>query len=75
MRKAVITEERPINTVKIYQDNVLITKSISTKYRSVRINEILPFRVRFTAIGIEGSSPTNIPPIPLQIIGFSNYIL
>ena len=39
------------------------------------IEEVLPFRVRFTAIQIPGVSPSNVPPIPLQVIGFSNYIL
>lgn len=43
--------------------------------RQVRINDILPFRVRFTSIIIEGYSSNNVPPIPLQVIGFSNYIL
>jgi hypothetical protein len=43
--------------------------------RQVRINDILPFRVKFSNIQIEGYSSTNIPPIPLQVIGFSNYIL
>ena len=51
------------------------TKYIKQDYRTVRINEILPFRIRFKAIKIEGVSPTNVPPIPLQIIGYSNYIL
>lgn len=64
MAKAIITKKKPINT-----------KKIETDYKTVRINEILPFRVRFTAIGIEGISPGTVPPIPLQIIGFSNYIL
>ena len=39
------------------------------------IEEVLPFRVRFTAIQVPGVSPINVPPIPLQVIGFSNYIL
>jgi len=39
------------------------------------IEEVLPFRVRFTAIQVPGVSPSNVPPIPLQVIGFSNYIL
>jgi hypothetical protein len=43
--------------------------------RIVLINEVLPFRVRFTSIGVEGYSSTNPPPIPLQVIGYSNYIL
>lgn len=42
---------------------------------NVKINKILPFRVRFSSIGIENESGSNVPPIPLQIIGFSNYIL
>jgi len=41
----------------------------------VLINEVLPFRVRFTSIGVEGFGPGNPPPIPLQVIGYSNYIL
>jgi hypothetical protein len=39
------------------------------------INSILPFRVRFTTIGIEGTSASNPPGIGIQIIGFSNYII
>jgi hypothetical protein len=42
--------------------------------RGVNINSILPFRIRFTAIQIPASIG-NVPAIPLQIIGFSNYIL
>lgn len=63
MSKAVISE-------KEYS----ITKIVPEK-KVVRINEVLPFRVRFINIGIEGYSSTNVPPIPLQVIGFSNYIL
>ena len=36
---------------------------------------ILPFRVRFTNIGIEGYSPSNPPGIGLQVIGLSNWII
>lgn len=36
---------------------------------------ILPFRVRFTNIGIEGYSPNNPPGIGVQVIGYSNWIL
>ena len=35
---------------------------------------VLPFRVRFTTIGI-GPAYANIPGIGLQIIGINNYIL
>lgn len=39
------------------------------------ISEILPFRVKFTAIQIEAIGLGNTPAIPLQVIGYSNYIL
>jgi hypothetical protein len=44
------------------------------KTRSLKINEILPFRVRFSTIGI-GTAYSNVPGIGLQIIGINNYIL
>lgn len=43
--------------------------------KSVTINEFLPFRVRITDIDIVAFGVNNVPPIPLQIIGISNYIL
>lgn len=36
--------------------------------------EILPFRVRFTSIGLLGTN-AGVPGIGLQIIGINNYIL
>lgn len=36
---------------------------------------ILPFRVRFTNIGIIGYSPDNPAPLGIAVIGLSNYIL
>lgn len=60
---------RRIETSDYYKTN------ISYKPNTVEINYTLPFRIRFTTITIEGYGPNNVPPIPLQIIGFSNYIL
>lgn len=72
-------------TVKIYEDSPVLTKRISQDFsintaityqrKNVAIRSKLPFRIRLTAIQIEGSSGAAVPPIPLQIIGFSNYIL
>jgi hypothetical protein len=69
----------------ILDKNKNITKSIdpvdfgifslkSTK-RSVVINDILPFRIKLTNIGIPGEGSSNVPGIGIQIIGYSNYIL
>lgn len=74
MASVAILDNQPIKTKKIENVDYSITKFRGSKRISV-INEVLPFRVRFTAIQIPGYSPTTVPPIPLQIIGFSNYIL
>ena len=41
----------------------------------VKLQEVLPFRVQFINVSSFGYSKNNPPPIPLQIIGYSNYIL
>jgi hypothetical protein len=69
-----IYEDRPVFTKRIEQD-FSINTSISAPSRSVVINSTLPFRIRLTAIRIEAGGASAIPPIPLQIIGYSNYIL
>jgi hypothetical protein len=43
--------------------------------RNVIVSDVLPFRVRFTAIQIQAIGLGNTPAIPLQVIGYSNYIL
>jgi hypothetical protein len=62
-------------SVKINEKNRINTVWIDEGNRVSVINEVLPFRIRFTAIQIPGYSSTTVPPIPLQIIGYSNYIL
>jgi hypothetical protein len=43
--------------------------------RDTLITEVLPFRVKFSAIQIVAIGLGNTPGIPLQVIGYSNYIL
>jgi hypothetical protein len=74
MAKAVISKKNKVVTKLIETSDYGIIK-IRPNKRSVTINEVLPFRVKFINIGIEGYSANNVPPIPLQVIGFSNYIL
>jgi len=62
------------NTTKLIQQVNYPFVEIKEDTRTVSINEILPFRVRFTAIQIEDLRG-NVPAIPLQVIGYSNYIL
>jgi hypothetical protein len=73
MAIVVINNNTPVFTKAIERvsfPNVEITQP----NRGVNINSVLPFRIRFTAIQIP-SSIGNVPAIPLQVIGFSNYIL
>jgi hypothetical protein len=73
MATVVINNNTPVFTRAVERvsfPNVQITQS----NRGVNINSVLPFRIRFTAIQIP-TSIGNVPAIPLQIIGFSNYIL
>ncbi len=49
--------------------------NVASDTRTVKVNDVLPFRVKFTNIGIEGYSATNPAGIGIAVIGFSNYIL
>lgn len=72
--RAVISDKKKINTVLIENDNFFRSTILESR-GTVLINEVLPFRVRFTDIKIPGYNQNNVPGIGLQIIGYSNYIL
>ncbi len=73
MATITINNNNPITT-KIIERVSFPKAEIVDLNRGIRINSVLPFRVRFTAIQIP-SAIGNVPAIPLQVIGFSNYIL
>jgi len=73
MATAVIIDDLNNKTKSVYPINYPIIK-IEDKVRQTTISEILPFRVKFIPIQIE-SLVGNPPAIPLQVIGYSNYIL
>ena len=74
MASAVITSKNPVITRKIEDANIQNAYIITGKRLSI-INEDLPYRVRFTSIKVPGYTPTNVPGIGLQVIGFSNWII
>jgi hypothetical protein len=74
LAKAIITDKQKINTVLIENEG-FFRSTISEAKGIVLINEVLPFRIRFTDIRVPGYNENNIPGIGLQIIGYSNYIL
>ena len=73
MATAVVTDYPHNKTAAIYPvdyPRIEITPLVP----SAVFFDVLPFRVKFTTIQIE-SVASNVPAIPFQIIGYSNYIL
>lgn len=52
-----------------------VTKIREKKSFRSKINHDLPFRIRFTSIGVPGYGPSGFPGIGIQVIGYNNYIL
>jgi hypothetical protein len=73
MALSIIIDESLQKTKSVNQTNYPISDIVPIT-RQVRISEVLPFRVRFTTIGLAGAN-ANIPGIGLQIIEVNNYIL
>jgi hypothetical protein len=61
-------------TEKIFPVEYPLVKIEDITIKTV-VSEVLPFRVKFTAIQIQSIGLGNTPAIPLQVIGYSNYIL
>jgi hypothetical protein len=74
MAKAVIIDEQKVITRKLSAKIFPIFNIVRPK-RRVLVNQTIPFRVKFTNIGIEGYGPNNVPGVGIQVIGYSNYIL
>jgi hypothetical protein len=75
MARAVLTDKPKLKTKSITQSDYPIVKIVEGK-RLVKIEQTLPFRVRFINITVPGYSfPNNVPPVGIAIIGFNNYIL
>jgi hypothetical protein len=74
MATALILDELNGKTKRIFPiDYPLIQVEDFT--RNTLVKDILPFRVKFSAIQIVAIGLGNTPGIPLQVIGYSNYIL
>jgi hypothetical protein len=73
MALSIIIDESLQKTKSVNQTSYPISDIVPIT-RQVRISEVLPFRVRFTTIGLAGSN-ANVPGIGLQIIEVNNYIL
>ena len=74
MATAVILDELNNKTKRIFPIDYPLVE-VEDFTRNTLITDILPFRVKFSAIQIVAIGLGNTPAIPLQVIGYSNYIL
>lgn len=74
MATAILLDNLQNKTERIFPIDYPLIK-VEDFTRETLITEILPFRVKFTAIQIVAIGLGNTPAIPLQVIGYSNYIL
>ncbi len=76
MASAVITKKQTSASVKAATAFAYgIINIAQPAPRTVLINEVLPFRISFTNIGIPGYSAESPAGIGIAIIGLNNYIL
>jgi len=74
MATALILDDLKNKTEKIFPIDYPIVQIEGITVNAL-ITEVLPFRVKFSAIQIQAIGLGNTPAIPLQVIGYSNYIL
>lgn len=74
MATALILDELNGKTKRIFPIDYSLIQ-IEDFTRNTLVTDILPFRVKFSAIQIVSIGLGNTPGIPLQVIGYSNYIL
>lgn len=74
MSKSVIIDKTLRVTKSIKNANFFLSR-ISHKAGTVKINQTLPFRVKFMNVGVRGYGPSNPAPIGIAVIGYNNYIL
>ena len=74
MATATLLDNLKNKTEKIFPIDYALVKIEDFTINTV-ITEVLPFRVKFSAIQIQAIGLGNTPAIPLQVIGYSNYIL
>lgn len=74
MAKAVILDVIDGQLKKISNKDYYSSKITFESPRS-KIENIIPFRVKFTSVGVSSYGANNPAPIGIAIIGFNNYIL
>jgi hypothetical protein len=74
MAKAVIVDDTK-RFVKLVKNSNFFNSKINFKTGKAKINEVLPFRVKFMNVGIESYNSRSAAPIGIAIIGVNNYVM
>lgn len=74
-RDRVVSISDPQHGAKTLKSKRYPVASISHANINAKVTETIPFRVRFTTIGIDSYGPGNPAPIGIAVIGINNYIL
>lgn len=74
MASVVISDKKhSTKSIKHYAYGIF---NIKDKTRKVEIKEVLPFRIKFTNLGITSNyGPGNAAPIGIAVIGLNNYVM
>lgn len=74
MAKAVIVD-KPSHIAKSIKNSDFFRSKITYKKGNVKINQTLPFKVKFINIGIQTYGQGNAAPIGIAVIGLNNYVM
>jgi hypothetical protein len=74
MSKSIIIDKAK-RSVRYIKNSNFFTSKVSYRSNTVKINQTLPFRIRFTNIGIPGYGQNGAAPIGIAVIGISNYVM
>jgi hypothetical protein len=74
MAKAVISS-KPKHITKSIKPADFSNSKITYKKGNVKINQTLPFKVKFINIGIQSYGSGNAAPIGIAVIGVNNYVM
>jgi hypothetical protein len=75
MASAVIRKKQTSATIKAARAVAYGIIQVTGPTPAVKVTDILPYRIRFTNIGIPSYRAFSVPPIGIQVIGYSNWII
>jgi hypothetical protein len=69
---SIFEEKNALKSLRAQDFGIFFLKN---KKRNFVANDVLPFRIKLTNIGIASYGPGNAAPIGIAIVGYSNYVM